>query len=498
MAGKILHQLRRRLSVLRHSTDRVGMTARVAEIGDELRLKFGFENVDFIGRGKDAFVFRGINEEHGRVIVKRTSEYCAQYLENWDRLIPSNFPDVFYTPIWIDEKTLCYPDDGLIHFNSDIKNFFRGLNAVCKLQQRLLASGVLLWDLGFTDPNYMEDVSSGRLRWVDQGGNGICSVLGSMPVAHRENHGDFEENFFTSMLLLHILVIGLGQSQFIPLASELQDRAVTQRDLITIKGQFPLGPLRRVADQALSVDFTRSSGWERFSEALSHVASTDVPQEQADLELLRFGENSIEVRGYQNFILSSGEVSALRAGHRWARSDVKARIVCGYLDSLECESFVDFGSNLGFYTLRSALRAECRVSHGFDYNPTYVAVANLLAETTGSNAAFFVGKFGAQDRSYETVLMLGLIHHVFSRTSHFGDLDAIVSRVSHSTERVAIVEFPTERDQKAAKWTRIAGRTVANGYSEENFVNAVEKHFSGYEVLGHVSESRPIYALFKG
>lgn len=474
-----------------------GITVEVRQISGQLSSQFDFDDLEFVGRGKDAFVFRGQSEDFGTVIIKRVSEYFGRHSTNWNHVRPSEFPDVFYTPNWLDDTTFCYPDEGLVHFNSDLQNFLRGLASVCEVEQRLLKRGFLLWDFGYTSPNYMEHTPSQEVRWVDQGGNGICSLQGAALTAFRKNHGKFEQNFFTAMLLLHILIVGLGRKQLLQMASELQDRVVTDEDLGALKGMFPPGPLRTVAEQALSLDFSTRVGWERFAETLGQAAPLDAPQERVDLDLLRFEQDAVEVRGYQNFILKPNEVIALRAGHRWAKTDVKARLVCGYLDSIEFESFVDFGSNLGFYPLRSALRADCIVSHGFDYNPSYILAAKLLAETTGSKAEFFVGKFGPQERSYDVVLMLGLIHHVFSRTSRFGDLDHIVKRLSELTGCRAIVEFPTEHDDKAAKWTNIVGRSVVGEYSEDVFLSAVEKHFAGYELVGYVSEFRPIYGLFK-
>ena len=60
-----------------------------------------------------------------------------------------------------------------------------------------------------------------------------------------------------------------------------------------------------------------------------------------------------------------------------------------------------------------------------------------------------------------------------------------------------IEEFPTENDLKAVEWTNITTRKNKEQYSLSNFLKYGHELFSTVELIGYVTNDRPIYLLIK-
>ena len=63
------------------------------------------------------------------------------------------------------------------------------------------------------------------------------------------------------------------------------------------------------------------------------------------------------------------------------------------------------------------------------------------------------------------------------------------------TKKYLILEFPTENDAKAKKWTNIPGRRKDENYSHTNFRNYAEQYFTKVEKIGEIQKTRIIYIL---
>jgi hypothetical protein len=217
--------------------------------------------------------------------------------------------------------------------------------------------------------------------------------------------------------------------------------------------------------------------------------------EQADVQSIEFQDNAVSVRGYQNYELSKSGIQTLCEGHKWAKTSVKWNIISEILRSVQAQSYADIGCNLGMCVFGAELEFGIK-SAGFDYNQQYITHCQSIANHLGLVSTFAHRKYEDTFGCYDVVSILGLIHHLYHRTEHWGDLQGIISKLS-SISKHAIVEFPTENDPKAKKWTNMPGRVMTNEYNTGEFLNAASMHFSNIEKIGEVTPNRPVYFLVR-
>ena len=133
----------------------------------------------------------------------------------------------------------------------------------------------------------------------------------------------------------------------------------------------------------------------------------------------------------------------------------------------------------------------------FHYNEKYINACNQIKlHLDVAGASFLHNGFSNLTKKSDLFLCLGLIHHLFHRTEQWGDLDLIVKHIRGLTKQVLIIEFPTDSDPKAEKWVNLPGRKKISDYSVEVFEESLSSHFSSYEVVNKIANTRILYAAF--
>ncbi len=222
-------------------------------------------------------------------------------------------------------------------------------------------------------------------------------------------------------------------------------------------------------------------------------------QVPADIRSVEDFGDHVEVRGYQNYDAYAYKVVPVGTGkqHAWANTEAKWNIVNNALSGLpNIRTYADIGCNLGLYVMTAALN-QCLVATGYDYDQAYIDVCNGVKNKFGIPCTFSAKPFSEITESFDCVSSLGLIHHLYHHTESYGNLEQIVARHSRLTERYLILEFPNEKDPKAAKWVNMSGRVRAGEYSEQEFLRLAGQHFESISELERVHPDRPMYLMSK-
>ena len=203
-------------------------------------------------------------------------------------------------------------------------------------------------------------------------------------------------------------------------------------------------------------------------------------------------QNTISVKGYQCYSISPDEFipydNTVLNKRTWTSVKHKWGLLEPVLDSLNAKTYLDFGSNLGALVLASSLKGI--QSTGIDYNEGYIHICRLIQHITGVQADFKQGTTKTLQGTWVDVLSaFSVWHHLFDRTEKNSIHTLVKSFMLHTNNLV--LEFPTEKDPKAKKWTK-----GDISYSRNALENAILENGHTFEVLDE-SEVRPTYWIRK-
>jgi hypothetical protein len=460
-----------------------------------------YQEVKFLGAGKDGITFKA-KLPKGMVVVKVLSEYAKLFLPitvDLKRKI-SDIEETYCFEI-IQGDLLQYEYENLVHLqNFTVKEFAQTFMFICDLQIKLLSRGVVIWDFGFTDPNYML-TQDGEIKWIDYGGNGFLYLdKNAAPMSPPRKNLVFANNEFVILsVLLHWLCFAIGNTQAIQLMSKLQDAKLTFSEAFSLLTTELQGTSISVLLELKDYDLLSDSGWFHFKEMLEALVSSDSKEtlESADINSVDFSQNTVVVRGYQNYEISRDKITPKNLGHEWALSLEKWTIVDSILSTMTDKgSYLDIGCNLGMYVFSANLNYGFK-AYGVDYNEQYVDQCSKIAKHLDLDCSFGIDKFSDISLKVDCVSALGIIHHLFHRTEQYSALPPIFERFASITNKYLIIEFPNEHDSKAKKWTNMRAKKIEEKYSEENFVAASSKHFRVVKKYEGAVSTRPIYLFEK-
>jgi 2-polyprenyl-3-methyl-5-hydroxy-6-metoxy-1,4-benzoquinol methylase len=250
---------------------------------------------------------------------------------------------------------------------------------------------------------------------------------------------------------------------------------------------------------------TKSNSWIALETKIIDIIQSSKygTQEAADINTVNFIENGVVVDGYQSYKIQDGKLTPIASPDNklWStekKYEIVSKAMALITSREEIKSFLDIGSNLGLYVFNSSVNFKIDNSTGYDYNIEYIKVCREIQKGLNlSNCSFEQKGFAEIDKSFDCVVAMAIIHHLYHRTETWGSLDKLMKKFSEITNKYLIVEFPTENDPKASRWTRMVGRDIEETYSHENFLTATSKYFSSYEIIGKIGETRVTYLLKK-
>lgn len=216
--------------------------------------------------------------------------------------------------------------------------------------------------------------------------------------------------------------------------------------------------------------------------------------ERGDIESINFGGHNgrvTEVRGYQNYDITDNEIFALNnptSKRPWVDTKIKSDFFVDVFKDIDPNTYVDFGSNLGYYVFWAAQRGVDSV--GIDYNLEYISVCNAIATRHDIEYATFINTNLQNSLSHimptDFMTVFNVIHHLYNRTEQYCNMERLVGDFAGLATNV-LFEVPTENDPKGHKWT------MDSGYSEALFVKTAQEMFDSIERIEGQTEHRPYY-----
>jgi len=476
-------------------------------------LKKSFKIVNKIGRGKDGTIYLCKDKDNKLKVIKILSVYGKTYLDITREFIKKNIHSKhLYNVDIISDKFIIYPYEKLVPVKTNAKYFFRYLLNLCDLEIDLIRHGLCYWDFGFVNHcNYMEDCS-GNIKLIDYGGNSFLLINSnkSFNIKEKRRNLIYANNYFLKLqFIFHIYYFGLGRrtKDLLPTISQNSNDSELKNYINFAQKEMNNSIYANVVNSAIQNNLLTELGWTALKATIEEVLSKDnfdLPQESAHIDNVKFsGKKEVQVRGYQNYNIIDNTITPLSVDAKplWD-TEPKFRLVDKALKMItekeKIDSFLDIGSNLGLYVFLSKLKYNINNCHGIDYNQSYIEACQSISNNLAIQGCNFSNKkFSDINDRYDCVLAMGIIHHLFHRTEEFGSLKSILNSFSNLTERYLIIEFPSEKDVKAKKWTNIPGRSKIDEYSYRNFLNYSKLFFSKIEKVGSVNKTRTIYVLEK-
>lgn len=475
-------------------------------------LRMNFKIIKKVGKGKDGTTFLVKDKKNDKFILKVLSTYGKQYLSITKKFVEKNIQSKhLYKLKLLSDDLILYPYEKLDLVKTDTKNFPMYLKQICDLEIGLIRHGLCWWDFGFINHcNYMVN-KEGDIKVIDYGGNSFLTLSKNSSISvnnHRKNLVFASNNYLKLQFLFHIYYYGLGRrtKELLPsLAQNWNEGRLTQyinfcvnemKD--TIYGSIVKAISK---NNLLSVD-----GWADLKKVITALITTkkfNNLQESADISGIRYLKNKIEIRGYQSYDITNKEIIPISSdGKSLWDTEQKFKLVEMSLNKIikqdKIKSFLDIGSNLGLYVFFGKLKYKIDKCIGIDYNQKYIDVCNKIVNRLVIKGCFFEKrKFSEINDKYDCVLAIGIIHHLFHRTEGYGSLKVIMRSFSDIVNKYLIIEFPTEKDVKAKKWTNIPGRVKEEKYNLKNFLKYSKIYFSKTEKIGNINNTRITFLLTK-
>lgn len=460
--------------------------------------KFGFQNLSLLGKGKDSTVFRAKRDGQDYVI-KVLSAYSKKFLPVTKDFLEKcgHLSEVLDVKI-LDDQILYYSYLDLKSPNLNSQELLKNFTLICDFQQKIMQYGFVMWDFGFSGVNYMLDKQ--HLKIIDYGGNAYLYLESNPLIANagRVNLGQARNEFLQQSLVLHFIILGIGQTTAKKWGTWIQDHedlTESRRTLLHyVKGTL----FEKLAEIVFQLDLTKRESWAILKQKIATYfeGNTVVALDKADIDQIRLENDKVTITGYQNYILTKDSLVPLDRGHEWANTKVKWGIISSQLRNIKFDSFLDIGSNLGLYVFTAKVLCHAKAT-GVDYNQEYIENCQRISSHLSLDCQFIATEFGKIDMRYDCVSMLGVIHHIYSRTESFGNLEQIVRKLSDLSNRYVVLEFPTENDSKAMKWIKIPSRETSQDYTLQNFLKVSEKYFSKVSLIDSTTADRPVYLLEK-
>lgn len=471
-------------------------------------LKKFYVSFEFLGKGKDGKTFLVKDFENNHFIIKILSQYGLKFLSLTKSFINAKIEsDYVYNLKIIQNRFFAYPYEKLNHTSTIPQNFLDQLLMLSELEIELIKNNLVYTDFSNLDhTNYLIDMKS-KLKIIDYGGVSFQYIdpPDNSIKFNRINLIIATNRYVQARILLHIYMYGLGRKLYKNTISLVQNSYLEVFKCLELCRKQISGTFYSdISETILKNNLLSIQGWLNVIKAIKKLKQKDIIMlmESSDIDNVIIENGSIKVTGYQNFIITNKkEFIPLQGNTKLWATEVKYEFVTLALDmvkNLNIRSFLDIGFNLGLYVFTAKLKYRIEKCIGIDYNIDYVKKAQKISDYLKlENCTFLVKKFEDLDESYDCVLAMGLIHHLFHRTESYGSLKPILEKFSKVTGKVLILEFPTEKDIKAKKWTSMPGRLEHEKYSLQNFLRHANFYFRKVVEIGNIEKTRKIFLLYK-
>jgi len=231
--------------------------------------------------------------------------------------------------------------------------------------------------------------------------------------------------------------------------------------------------------------------------AQEKVLLCDTPNQFARPLQVELREHSVVFHGYQEFLLTRDTVSVLPED---SNLQSKQKLLASYFQPryLAKRTVLDLGANAGFFSFW-ALQKGAGKAIAVDVDENYLqAIENAKSRMEFTSLEIVNTNITDWNTPAEVVLAIALVHWIYSCTAFLGSLNAVVKKLAGLTKYLLLVEWVDPQDPAMQFFHHIDWNkhSVSGPYTLEEFERSLACHFVRYELIGHVSPTRRLYAAF--
>lgn len=220
------------------------------------------------------------------------------------------------------------------------------------------------------------------------------------------------------------------------------------------------------------------------------IQTSEAPDSILPKASVAFVDDRALIQGYQQYELSR---TALKAFDAYTQR--KCELLGPYFvpELMKGATVLDLGASGGFYSFWAALAGASKVT-SIDIDARPVDIVNQAAARLGFNN--IVAREIAIDEIKETadvVIALAILHWMFVSDSTLVQLDKCVEHLARLTNQLLIVEWIAPSDESVRKQD-MSGR---GPYSQEDFEEALSRHFYRFYRSENIKSTRNIYIAIK-
>lgn len=217
----------------------------------------------------------------------------------------------------------------------------------------------------------------------------------------------------------------------------------------------------------------------------------ETPNQHAPKPALTIAGDIISVKGYGNYTINDRILFY---------SSKKFDAIKPYL-MVENKKIVDLGCANGLFSIYSALNHDSNEIISVDIDQEHLDIIKTVSNKLDLNIETRLENVENFNENVDITIALALIHWVYSCTSDkFGSLDKIIEWFSSFTDKYLIIEWvdaPNDVNVNFFKHIEYNKDIITEAYTEENFNNALNKHFNRVEHICDVNNFRKVYIAYK-
>ncbi len=164
----------------------------------------------------------------------------------------------------------------------------------------------------------------------------------------------------------------------------------------------------------------------------------------------------------------------------------------------ENSTLLDMGCGNGAISIYMFFKYNFNKVILFDHDEEYIANINELIkydEKLNTKIETINGEFGNLTEKYDYVLVLSLIHWLYSATANYGCLFKIIKKIKENVKKCLIIEWIDNTDPaiKILNHINFNKDIHITEYNKINFLKALNENFDKVIFLGNSTETREIY-----
>jgi SAM-dependent methyltransferase len=218
---------------------------------------------------------------------------------------------------------------------------------------------------------------------------------------------------------------------------------------------------------------------------------------QSERSYYRINGNFFDMFGYHNYRYDKSSKNHIIYRNGKATNQLK---LINSVEFLADSTLLDIGCANGIIGL-SLLSKDFKKICLVDHDKEYITNINFLLEWDKENlnkVEALNTDFQSLHESYDYVLVLSLIHWLYSSTADYGCLYKIIEDLKKIINKALIIEWVDNNDPVfgVLHHTNFNPQIHKTPYNKKNFLEALKLNFKNVKFLGKSTNTRELYACY--